>query len=387
MTTIYADCLSSKHSVCLASIRLTVLMSSALLLAACASTPTPQADSPWMQEILNYESSLAPDHKDSVENLFTIPEQVSSLVKRKFGKYRKETGALKLAKWLVDRDGKKMQYDVDANFTPNETFQENRGNCLSFTLLLIQLADEIGISLHINEVDLPNTWGQNEAKDLIFYRHVNAIHKSALQTLVFDLAMDEYGKGYPQRYISKRQGASLLYSNKGIQHLLNHEYDRALHFLKLAVSIGPNNSDVWINLGVALNRTNYPKRAEQAYLYAVALNDRDSIAASNLERLYRSQSRHYLAEKYKKLAHRARQKNPYVLFQNANEAFANKEYRKAKKAIKRAIRLHDKDPQFFAFRSKLRQIDKQPHCVTSKKPITYQSRKKNELTTPARLML
>lgn len=311
-----------------------------------------------MQEVLGYEQSLPSDHKDSIENLYTIPPQVSALVKRKFGKMLERNAVRELAMWLVDTEGKGMKYDIEANFTPINTFKNNRGNCLSFTLLLIQLADELDIALNINEVDLPNTWGQNEEKDLIFYRHVNAIYKTNWQIQVFDLAMEEYGRGYPQRFISKREGAALLYSNIGIQFLQNQDYAQALHYLKLAVSISPDNSDVWINLGVALSRSKRLKQAEQAYLYAVALNDRDSIAASNLERLYRAQDRHSLANKYKKIAHKARQQNPYVHFQNASDAFAKSEFRRAKKSIKRAIRLYDNDPQFFELRSKLKQVEK-----------------------------
>jgi len=121
--------------------------------------------------------------------------------------------------------------------------------------------------------------------------------------------------------------------------------------------MNPKSSDIWVNLAAALKRSAHPERAEQAYLYAITLDDRGSLAASNLERLYRAQGRESHADKFKKLAVRARRKNPYIHFRKAQSEFKNQNYRSAKRSIRRAINLHKEDPQFYAFRSLLRQAD------------------------------
>jgi len=341
------------------AIRCSTLFTLFFLLSACASSPPkPQVNEPWMHELLNYEQSLGPNHKDSVKNIFQVSPEIQATVKEKFSRLPKLRAARKLAMWLVDKEGKGMEYDIDANLTPNNTYQQNRGNCLSFTLLLTQLASEIGVSLKVNEVDVPDSWGQNGESDLIFYRHVNAVLKTNHHTEIFDLALEQYGPGYPQRFIDKRKAAALLFSNMGIQYLQNLEYEQALHYLSLAVSINPNSTDLWVNLGAVLKRTEQLQKAEQAYLYAFSLNNRDGIAASNLERLYRVQNKNRLADKYKKLANSGRQKNPYLHFKTASQAYADRNYKAAKKSIKRAIRLYNQDPEFFELRSKLRQVEK-----------------------------
>ncbi|MDP1165902.1 transglutaminase domain-containing protein, partial [Klebsiella pneumoniae] len=54
----------------------------------------------------------------------------------------------------------------------SETFDQARGNCLSFTLLFISAARALGIEAHAREVRVPLAWRQDE--DLIFdVRHVN----------------------------------------------------------------------------------------------------------------------------------------------------------------------------------------------------------------------
>ena len=332
-----------------------ILLSAAALLSACASSPK-TLNEPWMQEVVKYKDQLGPDHKDSIENLFEVTPEMRRIVNKKFSRLPELRAARKLAMWLVDPEGMGMLYDIDANLTPAQTFEQGRGNCLSFTLLLIRLGEEIGVELNVNEVDLPNTWGQNEDKDLVFYRHVNAVFKNDHYTQVFDLAMEEYGPGYPQRFIGKIEGAALLLSNIGIQKMREGDRAASMHYLKLAVSMSPTNSDLWINFAAILKQTGEITKAEQAYLQAISLNDRNSLGASNLERIYRAQGRNEIADKYKKLAYRARQKNPYLHFQRAQEAFANQEFSEAQRSIKAAIRLHREDPQFYELRSRLNQI-------------------------------
>lgn len=327
-------------------------------LSGCASKPVSQPKHAWMQEVLRYEANLGNNHKDTLEKLYQVTPEMRATIAKRFGNLPKARAVRNMALWLVDETGKNMTYDIDANYRPVETFYRNRGNCLSFTLLLVQLAQELEIDLKINEVDLPDMWGENEDSGLVFYRHVNAIHKSDRYTQVFDLALEEYGRGYPQRFISKRDAAALLFSNIGIQKMHKEDFGQAMHYLKLAVSINPNNSDLWINLAAALRRSGQIDRAEQSYLHAQSINDKDSLAASNLERLYRAQGKDRLADKYQKLAHRARQKNPYLHFRVAKDAFHSQRYSDAKKAIKRAIKLYDLDPQFFELSSRVHQIEK-----------------------------
>jgi len=307
-------------------IKLAALLVVCALLSACATAPLPNVSEQWMADVLNYEASLEKDHKDSLDNMFQITPEMRETVVSKFSKFPNSLAAKKLAMWLVDQDGKGMKYNVEANLSPQQAYTDNRGNCLSFTILMVELAEELGIKLLVNEVDLPDFWSENEERDLIFYRHVNAIYRTERMTQVFDLAIEEYGKGYPQRIIEKRQAAALLFSNIGIQELQKEHTEQGLHYLKLAVSMNPNSSDMWINLAAALKQSGRVDRAEQAYLHAVSLNDRNSIAASNLERLYHHQGRHAQAEKFRKLAIRARRKNPYIHFRNAQVALNEKNY-------------------------------------------------------------
>ncbi|MBL4673164.1 MAG: hypothetical protein JKX81_12980, partial [Arenicella sp.] len=245
---------------------------------------------------------------------------------------------------------------LSANLTPAQAFKQGRGNCLSFTLLLIELAAELDINLRVNQVDLPDMWGQDSQNDLIFYRHVNAVFRTVHNTQIFDLAMEEYRQGFPQRLIDKRQATALLFSNIGIEHLKNDDIASALHYLNLPASVYPTNPDMWINLGAVYKHTGQLDLAEKIYLQAFNISDKNSLAASNLERLYTQQGRKIAAQRFQKLASRARARNPYLHYQNAEDAYKEKDYRRASKSIKRAIALHQDDPDFYELSSRIKQL-------------------------------
>ena len=325
------------------------------LLSGCASRPQNENDAKEFADILNYHSTLSENHNDLTDSIFFLSDEIREMVRRDFSSSSSHRSAKKLAKWLTQVDGHNMIYDIEANLIPSQAFSERRANCLSFSLLLIELASELGIEMDLNQVDLPDVWAEDESEDLVFYRHVNVVYKSPRYTQIFDLALEDYRSGFPQRVINKRHGMALLFSNIGIQQLQQGNTRSAFHYLKLSVSIFPENADMWINLGAAFKRNDDLEMAEKIYLKAFSINDYNSLAASNLERIYSKLGQTKKARYFEKHAKRSRLNNPYVQYRLAQKAFDNGSYKDAKKAIRRAIRLHDKDPKFYELSSRIRQ--------------------------------
>ena len=333
-----------------------VLLLGAALLGACSSTTSLNNDSKEFKDILEYHTTLDENHRDLTHSVFFLSDDIRQMVRQDFDLSSRHQSTRKLARWLTDADGHNMIYDIDANLTPAQAFNDRRANCLSFSLLLIEMASELGITLELNQVDLPDIWGEDESEDLVFYRHVNVIYKSTRKTQIFDLALEDYRSGFPQRIISRHHGMGLLFSNLGIQQLQKGNAEQALHYLKLSVSIFPENADMWINLGAAFKRAGNLTMAEKIYLKAFSIRDDNSLAASNLERIYRRQGKLAKANRFEKYAKRARLNNPYLQYRIAQKAYDDGSYKTARKAIKRAIRLHDKDPKFYELSSRIKQL-------------------------------
>ena len=119
----------------------------------------------------------------------------------------------------------------------------------------------------------------------------------------------------------------------------------------------PKRSGFWVNLGVIYKKNGDQLNAERSFLHAINLNSADSLAASNLEKLYTQQCQLDKAAYFKKKTHYARQKNPYVHYNQANNYLKLKRYNLARKSISKAKRLHDQDPRFFVLSSMIEQLN------------------------------
>ena len=278
-----------------------------------------------------------------------------SQVVSRFAKQPRHRAARNLARWLIDEDGHDMQYDVLANYTPLQAFENRRGNCLSFTILLRVLAKELDINIEINEVDIPNTWSMDEQLGMVYYRHINATLDTIGTRQIFDLAMERYYAGYPQKFISEEHALALLHNNRAMDLLGLNDPQRAMHNIKLAISLNRNNADIWTNFGVLMKRDGQLDRAKFGFLRALELDKYNIPGASNLERLYREQGEFAKANRLKKQAERARLTNPYHHYQLALQEYKKQRYTKAKRAANRAITIHNMDPRFYELKSLIAQ--------------------------------
>ena len=307
----------------------------------------------WMQSIVNYKNTVNYDDNGFIKTPNSlISDEMRSIVLDKFSHMNKSEASANLARWLMSSDGHDMEYDLAADLYPIDSFNQKRGNCLSFTILLVNLADVLDIKLDYNDVHLPNTWGlDTEQQGLILFRHINAVRSNKDRTEIYDLAIEEYDYGYPQRIISEKEAIASLHSNLATQSIQTKDYLTALHHIKYAISSFPNNPDFWVNLGVVYKKSGHDLNAENAFLHALNLKDSDSLAASNLEKIYRKQNKTAKADYFKKIAHRARQKNPYMHYNLAQKYVKEKRFNLAKKSINKAKKLHNQDSRFYVLSS------------------------------------
>lgn len=328
-----------------------------MLLGCATSSPVSQAPNikQWVASAIQYEKNLPTGHPDRYQSITEISPRMKQLALEQLNGVNKSRHARTIAYWLIDDDGLAMKYDIDSNFSPIEVFEKRRGNCLSFTILLINLSEQLGISLEYNEVDIPDSWGSNLENNVVYYRHVNAVTKSFREKQIFDLAMENYDARYPQRFISKRKAIAQLHNNRSMQAFQKNDFDQAMHYIKLAIALDPQSADFFSNLGSILKRNNQLKHAEAFHLAALKLEPRHLVASSNLERLYRSNGDNKRADLYAKRALKARNSNPYYLYKKAQEQITDKQYRQAKKSINRAKRLHEHDSRFFELSSRINQ--------------------------------
>jgi Flp pilus assembly protein TadD len=241
-----------------------------------------------------------------------------------------------------------LEYNEAVTQTVSGTFHEHRGNCLSFTMLFIALAREVGLHARYQLVDVPPQW--NLDSDLVVIaNHVNAVIPSKLDhDLVVDFNKANYREQYPTRKIDDAYAASLFYTNLGAEAMLKRDYPQSFTLLREAVRARPDVASPWVNIGVLYGRQGLLEYAEAAYLRALEIAPQERSALANLASVYEALGDTDRAAEYRERVHHYQEINPYYHYARAQRAYREERYEETLAELKRAIRIRDDESAFYA---------------------------------------
>ncbi len=235
----------------------------------------------------------------------------------------------------------------DRTRTAAETFRVRRGNCLSFSNLFVALAREVGLDAAFQEVDLPPDWAlDNEV--FVLNRHVNVrVGLGALGERVVDLTIDDYRSRAETRVIGDARARAHFFNNVGVERLQAGDTAGALACFRTALTEGDREfSPAWTNLGTLYLRAGLPAAAEASYRQALAADRGDTVAMSNLARLYELQGDAEQAAAFRRRVARHRNRNPYYRYQLARRAFEAADFEAAVRHLKAAVRTKPDEASF-----------------------------------------
>jgi len=231
--------------------------------------------------------------------------------------------------------------------TAQETFLDQRGNCLSFTNMFIAMARYLNLNASFQEVVVPPDWSlQNET--LVLSKHINVhLDMRTTEDQVVDFNNYDFRSSYEMEDVSDNRGRAHYFNNIGVERML--EGDTPLAFANFRESIREDHtfSPVWVNLGTLYNREGYLAYAETAYLEALKADRSNLVAMSNLAGIYEQRGQLELAAQYQLRIDSHRMQNPYYRYQLAREAFENGDNDTAIDHLKYAIRKNRYDDNFY----------------------------------------
>jgi len=240
-----------------------------------------------------------------------------------------------------------LEYDENTR-TAAETFHLQRGNCLSFSAMMVSLARGVGLRADFQVVDIPPDWSMR--KDVfVLNRHVNvSVYLGAAGTHVVDFNIGDFKSTYDVEIVSDKRAFAHFYNNLGVERMQDGDTIGALLFFRSSILDGDGSfSPPWTNLGTLYRRSGHLKHAEAAYLRALKVDKRDAVAMSNLVGLYDHLGDDEKAANYQKRVDEHRMQNPYLRFGLAREAFLNRDYDTAIEHLKYAIKKHKNDDEFY----------------------------------------
>jgi hypothetical protein len=341
-----------------------VMMGLVVGLTMSCTSVQPKASQPYSAEVnqlLSGEALLGykvtPEELPNYDLFAVTPEMLAfaQRVVHHETDYFQKVRALHVA-LLTGRDqgGHGIIYNAYTTEIPSETFAHRRANCLSFTLLYVALARQVGIKAKVNEVEIPPTWDLRNKNDMVFLRHVNVRVPLLGEThnilknddVIIDLEMNRYSYTYPQHDIDDQLTAAQFYSNRAMEYLDEKDIKNSFLFLRKAISLNDQQSYIWSNLGALYGRQRLMKQAEVAYLHALSINPNDLTVMNNLAYLYQHSNNKAGAAKYLKLAQHYRDSNPFYQYNLALAAFEDKQYEVALGHVKRAMAREKKEVRF-----------------------------------------
>ena len=240
-----------------------------------------------------------------------------------------------------------LDYADTATHTVSDTFHERRGNCLSFTMLFVELARTVGLHARFQLVDVPPRW--NHDPDLVVIaNHVNAVVESRFEhDLIVDFNMADFRGDYPTHKIGEDYAAALYYTNLGAEALLKRDFASSFALLREAARFHADTAGPWVNLGVLYGRLGRFDYAEAAYLRALEADPSERSAVANLVGVYTALGDTARADEYRERVRRYQDINPYFHYARAQKAFAEMRLDDALVELRRAIRLKDDDAELY----------------------------------------
>ncbi len=250
-----------------------------------------------------------------------------------------------LAVLMTDPYILQFEYNPAVTLPPAETFNQRTGNCLSFSLMLVAMAREVGVPARFQEVVLEPDY--NSVNDtFINSRHINVVLGRGHDVYLIDVSGQILDNAVRSTRIPDHKAAAQYYNNLGVSALLEDDLPTAWGRFNQAIATDPDLAYLWSNLGVVYNRNGQVRDAEWSYQRSLAVDSRDNIATNNLYVIYQQEGRFEEAAQLERKVERHRKRNPYYLAKLASDALSSREYQQAINLLEQSIRMDDKEYRF-----------------------------------------
>jgi len=339
---------------------LVVIMITSFLVSACQTTNSAKNTNISVNNKLLVDSKFPHFQATQIESeqqIFALDDDIKSMVVEKLIPERDiSKRAKKLLRQIFKTRDIGLVYSSTANLVATDSFNSNKANCLSLTILAYALAKEAKLNIRFQQVDIPEFWIRNGSYNMLT-GHVNLLlvtESDPTKTIIYgknslQIDFDPYvaKKTFPTRMIKKATIVAMYYNNKGAQAIVEKKYNDAYAYFRSSVFSDPAYSTAWGNLGLLYRLNNQNNLAEDTYQYALSLNKNNLTTLANYAVLLDMNGKFAAVKKIETLLSKKRQRNPYYQALLADEAFADNNYQLTVKYYKKAISLNKNIHEFY----------------------------------------
>jgi tetratricopeptide (TPR) repeat protein len=281
-----------------------ILLVAVLLLGLLGGCATPKAQPPEVQQLLA-DARFTAFAEPSVQELFAVSPGMRHFLSQDLRKAVRDHGvALGLFRALTERGHLRIDYDASYTRTAAQAFEARAGNCLSLVLLTAALAQELGLSVHYQWVEVPEIWTRSEQFTLL-NGHVNLSLSQAPRSLTAremgHLTIDFVGIEEPRlsrvRPLDQDTLVAMFFNNRGVELMEAGAMGEAHASLRAAVRADAQYMNIYNTLAVLYRRLGDLDRAEELLQQLRKTEPSNHHVAANLAMVWREQGRVAEAER------------------------------------------------------------------------------------------
>jgi tetratricopeptide (TPR) repeat protein len=280
------------------------------------------------------------------EEVFAVPKELRAALHQRVGPGNSPEQKLKrLVDFMLGAEGLQLQYVPGATHTVGDSYRTRQVNCLSFTLLAVARARELGMPAQAQQIDRVLAWSAT-GEVVMQSMHANAaVSVRGLQFIV-DIAADRVVATTGPSRISDSHLLALYYDNRAMELLAAGRIAEARVWLDTSLKHYPDDAALWNNAGVLSLRSGDRDGAEALFLKAQEKDPKLTSTLYNLVSFYRDKGDIARATRWQAKADEVLRKDPFYQFSLGQARERAQDYAGAVQQYRRAIKLNRNEQMF-----------------------------------------
>ena len=314
-----------------------------MLLAACASAPSPQDAEQLFNDRLFQPASVRIDAAD----VFALTPAMKAYLEGDVARLARVRGRQRaLFDALYERSQLKLEYDAAMTRNASEAFEARAGNCLSLVIMTAAFAKEMGFIVRYQNVFTDETWSRSGDYylsighvnlSLVRKRGEDPLIRNDSDTMTIDFLPPADLRGARTWVIEEPTIVAMYMNNRAVEALTAGHMDDAYWWAREAIVQEPHFLSAYNTLGVVYQKHGNLAHAKRTFDFILAREPANTRAMSNLALVLHDQGNLVAAAELNRRLEQMEPDPPFGYFKRGMAAMQAGDYKTARDMFAREV--------------------------------------------------